>query len=79
MLYVEIFYPCLLWIIRRRDIYFLIIYYNCVIYRFNRNRALQGAQRYREGIFGRGTYDREKKYACEILSYQVANPPKIKD
>jgi len=37
----EIFYVCLLWIIRRRDVYFLIIYYNCVIYRFNRNRALQ--------------------------------------
>jgi len=28
------------WIIRRRDVYFLTIYYNCVIYRFNRNRAL---------------------------------------
>jgi len=40
MLYVEIFYACLLWIIRRRGVYFLIIYYNCVIYRFNRNKAL---------------------------------------
>jgi len=29
------------WIIRRRDVYFLIIYYNCVIYRLFRNRALQ--------------------------------------
>ena len=29
------------WIIRRRDVNFLIIYYNCVIYRFNRNRVLQ--------------------------------------
>ena len=27
-------------IIQRRDVYFLIIYYNCVIYRFNRNRVL---------------------------------------
>jgi len=34
------YYACLLWIIRRRDVYFLIIYYNCVIYRFNRNRVL---------------------------------------
>ena len=34
------FYACLLWIIRRRDVYFWIIYYNCVIYRLFRNRAL---------------------------------------
>jgi len=26
---------------RRRDVYFLNVYYICVIYRFNRNRALQ--------------------------------------
>jgi len=41
MFYVEIFYACLLWIIRRRDVYFLIIYYNCLIYRLFRNRVLQ--------------------------------------
>ena len=43
MFYVEIFYTCLLWIIRRRGVYFLLIYYNCVI-RFNRNRALHTAR-----------------------------------
>jgi len=40
MIYVKIFYACLLWIIRRHGVYFLIMYYNCVIYSFNINRAL---------------------------------------
>jgi len=35
------FYACQLWIIWRRDVYFLNIYYIRVIYRLNRNRALQ--------------------------------------
>jgi len=34
-------YACLLWIIWRRDVYFLNIYYIRVIYRFNRSRALR--------------------------------------
>jgi len=38
-LIVENFYTCQLCIMPKRDVYFLNIYYICVIYRFNRNRC----------------------------------------
>jgi len=41
MFYCWNFCACQLWIIWRRDVYFLNIYYIRVIYRFNRSRALQ--------------------------------------
>jgi len=45
MFYCWNFYACQLIIIWRRDVYFLNIYYNHVIYRFNRNRALHTPER----------------------------------